>query len=141
MATVTPATAGIDLHTLARMIRVMFPHERFPDGPYDRAAAAIAEGVQSDVRMSAQLAQGMLALAAADFANMPDDQALALLRGMSGSAFFELVRSKTVTTLYNDREVWSLLGYEGSSIEHGGYLHRGFDDLDWLPDPRIEEAS
>ena len=41
----------------------------------------------------------------------------------------------------DDPEVWSLLGYEGPSFEHGGYLRRGFDDLDWLPDPRVEEAS
>ena len=30
-------------------------------------------------------------------------------------------------------EGWKKLGYEGSSAEHGGYLHRGFDDIDWLP--------
>ena len=24
-------------------------------------------------------------------------------------------------------------GYEGSSAEHGGYIARGFDDIDWLP--------
>ena len=29
------------------------------------------------------------------------------------------------------------LGYEGSSFEQGGYLHRGFNDLDWLPEPRV----
>jgi hypothetical protein len=44
-----------------------------------------------------------------------------------------------VVALYNDHEVWELLGYEGPSFDQGGYLNRGFDDLDWLPDPRIEE--
>jgi hypothetical protein len=28
---------------------------------------------------------------------------------------------------------------EGPSFDKGGYLHRGFNDLDWLPDP--EAAS
>jgi hypothetical protein len=37
--------------------------------------------------------------------------------------------------------VWSLLGYEGPSYDQGGYAERGFGDLDWRPDPRIEEAS
>jgi hypothetical protein len=60
---------------------------------------------------------------------------------MSGTAFFEAVRSKAIVTLYDDHEVWSLLGYEGPSFEHGGYLDRGFDDLSWLPDPRVEEVS
>jgi hypothetical protein len=49
------------------------------------------------------------------------------------------VRSTAIVALYDDKEVWGLLGYEGSSYEHGGYVDRGFDDLDWLPDPRIEE--
>ena len=44
-----------------------------------------------------------------------------------------------MVALYDDHEVWDLLGYEGSSFDKGGYLHRGFDDLDWLPRPRIEE--
>jgi hypothetical protein len=43
--------------------------------------------------------------------------------------------------MYSDREVWQVLGYEGESYDKGGYLHRGFDDLDWLPTPRIEELS
>ena len=28
--------------------------------------------------------------------------------------------------------VWAHIGYEGSSFERGGYLQRGFDDIDWL---------
>lgn len=60
---------------------------------------------------------------------------------MSGTEFFEGVRSKTILTLYDDREVWALLGYDGRSFELGGYAQRGFGDLDWLPDPRVEEAS
>ena len=49
------------------------------------------------------------------------------------------VRGVAVVSLYNDPETWALLGYEGSSYEHGGYIDRGFDDLDWLPNPRITE--
>jgi hypothetical protein len=37
--------------------------------------------------------------------------------------------------------VWELVGYEGPSYDRGGYLHRGFDDLDWLPRPRVEEYT
>jgi len=144
MATVTPASAGIDLRTLTHMVRAMFPHERFPDGPYERTAAAIVEAAGDDVRLHGQLEQGLRELDAAGgarFAELAPDAALAILRGMSGTAFFEAVRSKAILTLYDDREVWSLLGYEGPSFEHGGYLHRGFDDLDWLPEPRVEEVS
>jgi len=46
-----------------------------------------------------------------------------------------------VLTLYNLPEVWEALGYEGASFDKGGYLTRGFNDLDWLPEPRIEEYT
>ena len=37
-----------------------------------------------------------------------------------------------VTGFYDNKAVWPLFGYEGSSWEKGGYLNRGFDDIDWL---------
>jgi hypothetical protein len=144
MATETPAAAAIDQRTLTAMVRVMFPHPRFPDGPYERTAAAIAEAAQSDVRLRGQLEQGLRELDTAGgrpFVELDPDAALELLRAMSTSTFFQAVRGQTILTLYDDREVWALLGYEGSAFEHGGYVDRGFADLDWLPDPRIEEAS
>jgi hypothetical protein len=51
------------------------------------------------------------------------------------------VRANVITTLYDDREVWKLLGYEVDSFAKGGWIDRGFDDLDWLPAPRVEEAG
>jgi len=57
------------------------------------------------------------------------------------TAFFQLVRLMTVVFTYSDREVWTVLGCEGESSDKGGYVDRGFNDLDWLPDPRIEQMS
>ncbi len=37
------------------------------------------------------------------------------------------------SSLYNQKELWPRFGYEGSSAEHGGYINRGFADIDWLP--------
>jgi hypothetical protein len=144
MTTVTPASLATERDTLTRMVRAMFPHPDFPDGPYERTVDGILSAAGEDVRMAAQLAQGLReldALAGGTFAGLDDAQALELLRPLSGTAFFEAVRAKVILTLYDDREVHALLGYEGPSFAQGGYLHRGFDDLDWLPDPRIEEAS
>jgi hypothetical protein len=145
MATVAqPGLHPAQRTVLTRMVRVMFPHERFPDGPYERTADAILAAAAEDARMGAQLHQGLRDLDAAGgapFTELPGEEALALLRSMSTTAFFEAVRAKTILTLYNDPEVWQLLGWEGESFAKGGYLERGFADLDWLPDPRIEEAS
>ena len=43
------------------------------------------------------------------------------------------LRSDLVVSLYNQEELWPKFGYEGSSAEHGGYIKRGFNDIDWLP--------
>ena len=32
-------------------------------------------------------------------------------------------------------------GYEGEAFSKGGYLVRGFDELDWLPDVPLEDAG
>ena len=55
-----------------------------------------------------------------------------LLRGMEDSAFFQAVRGGLVTGLYNQKAVWPLFGYEGESYSQGGYIDRGFDDINWL---------
>jgi len=55
-------------------------------------------------------------------------------------ADFEKVRSVEIVALYNNEEVWKTFGYQGASFRFGGYLHHGFNDLNWLPDPP-EEAS
>jgi hypothetical protein len=64
-----------------------------------------------------------------------------VLRGADGTPFLTAIVDSVVVTLYSDPEVWELLGYEGPSFDKGGYIHRGFDDLDWLPDPRIEHEE
>jgi hypothetical protein len=130
-----------ELRTLTAMVRQMFPHERFPDGPYERCAVAIREAAADDVRTKAQLEQGLGELTARRFTEMDPHAAMACLKEISGSSFFAFVRATVITTLYDDREVWSLLGYEADSFAKGGWIDRGFNDLDWLPEPRIEEAS
>ena len=139
-----PGVQSAQRTLLTRMVRVMFPHDRFPDGPYERTADAILEAAAQDLRLRAQLDQGLRDLdvvGGAPFEQLADEQALEALRRMSPTVFFEAVRAKTILTLYNDPEVWRLLGWEGESYSKGGYLERGFADLDWLPEPRIEEAN
>lgn len=146
MAVGVPGTAkapAVDEHAqLTRMVRVMFPHEKFPDGPYERTAKAILESAAQDARLRAQLTQGLRDLDSTGpkpFRNLDDAAALTLLESIQGSEFFQSVRGAVITSLYDDPEVWALLGYEGDASENGGYADN-FNDLDWLPEPRIEEA-
>ena len=31
-----------------------------------------------------------------------------------------------------NEDVWPIFGYQGESFSQGGYIERGFDDIDWL---------
>jgi hypothetical protein len=147
MAVAVPGTAkapAVDEHAqLTRMVRVMFPHAKFPDGPYERCAKAILDGAGDDLRLRTQLTQGLRdldATGAKPFRDLDDAAALALLEGIQQSEFFQSVRGAVITSLYDDPEVWAQLGYEGDATQNGGYAGN-YGALDWLPEPRIEEAS
>ena len=55
---------------------------------------------------------------------------VALLQRIEQSDFFQKIRGDLVVSLYNQKELWPKFGYEGSSAEHGGYIKRGFADID-----------
>lgn len=124
---------------LVRMLRVMFPHKSFPDGPYDRTATAIFTAAGKTAAGKVNLASALNDLLTGGFDKLDDAAALAHLKSIEATEFFQLIRSTAISTLYDDPEVWTVLGYEGPSFDKGGYINRGFNDLDWLPDPRVEE--
>ena len=145
-----PTTSSVDAdgrRNLVRLLRAAYPHPRFPDGPYERTADSILGQAGDSLWHRLVLTEGLASLDAraatgggpGRFADLGDEAALELLRGIEDAEFFVFIRSVAVVTLYDDAEVHQLLGYGGPSFEQGGYLHRGFDDLDWLPTPRIEE--
>ena len=125
---------------LVRLVRTMFPHEGFPDGPYERTVDALLADTATAPRLAGLLVQGTIdldRLAGRPFAELDRGEAHALLERIQGSPFFLAVQARAISTLYDDPEVWEILGYEGPSFDRGGYLTRGFDDLDWLPDPPL----
>ena len=67
--------------------------------------------------------------------NNHDPRHLRTLREIADAPFFRMIRGVAVVGIYDDHETWEQLGYEGPSFELGGYLHRGFDDLDWRAEP------
>ncbi len=126
---------------LVRMIRVMFPHKKFADGPYERTADAVFVAAGKTPADKIAFLTALRELEESGFMQLDDKAAYASLKKIEATPFFKLVKGTTVTTLYDDPEVWKALGYEGPSFDQGGYVTRGFNDLDWLPEPRIEEYA
>lgn len=129
---------------LTRLIRVAFPHPNFPDGPYERMTQKIIDASEESRWFRMALTQGLVtldSLTEEHFLDLSDEKALAVLKRISDLEFFGFIRRTTVLNLYADPEVHEALGYEGESFSKGGYLHRGFNDLAWLPEIRIEESQ
>ena len=61
------------------------------------------------------------------------DDKLGVMEALQDEAFFGQLLNAAIDAVYQDPAVYRRLGYEGSAIEFGGYLNRGFDDIDWLP--------
>ncbi|WP_022883519.1 hypothetical protein [Glaciibacter superstes] len=126
---------------LIRVIRVAFPHPSFPDGPYERTADTILREAENSTWFRVALTQGLLTLghlAGGDFRDLNDEDATKVLRRIETTEFFGFIRRTTVLNLYDNEDVWEILGFEGPSFDKGGYVNRGFNDLDWLPEARIE---
>lgn len=121
--------------TLVQMARDIYPHDQVGDEFYVIAvkgydSAETADGIEAGIAALNAAAQGK------GFATYLDTgwerDRVDILRGMEDSAFFQQVRGGLVTGLYNQKAVWPIFGYEGSSFEQGGYINRGFDDINWL---------
>ncbi|YBV95033.1 gluconate 2-dehydrogenase subunit 3 family protein (plasmid) [Phyllobacteriaceae bacterium JZ32] len=61
-----------------------------------------------------------------------EDDRIAILRDIETTPFFQAVRGDLVVSLYNQKEIWPIFGYEGESYSKGGYIDRGFNDIEWL---------
>ena len=131
----TAALKPETMATLVQMARDIYPHDQVGDEFYaiavkgydtEEAAAVIEEGI-SKLNAAAQAAGHDSYLAMGWERDRVD-----LLRAMEGDAFFQQIRGGLVTGLYNQKAVWPIFGYEGASFEFGGYIDRGFNDINWL---------
>lgn len=131
--------------TLSGVARAMYPHERLPDLHYQRVVAALDVKAAADERLRTLLSEGIGFLATTtgrrpeEFAGLDEAEQVAALKRLEETPFFQAIAAEVVVNLYSQHDVWPYFGYEGPATDQGGYLHRGFDDIDWLdsaPDRR-----
>jgi len=126
--------------TLVQACRDIYPHDHLADSFYAKVVEGFdaAAGDSSDDK--ALFEEGVAALdkAAMDAHGTSyrtvgwELQRVNILREMESDPFFQKLRGALVTGIYNNPDVWPMFGYEGESASQGGYLNRGFDDIDWL---------
>jgi hypothetical protein len=114
--------------TLTRIARLIYPHDGLPDSVY----AAVVGDLIDDSQDASTLRAGLESLSG--FLELDEAQQIAVLKSIENGPFFAAVKTPLMWGLYNRPELRALINYPGPSLPFGGYIRRGFDDIDWLPE-------
>ena len=121
--------------TLLQMARDIYPHDKVGDQFYAVAVKGYDAKDKKDLVTAGvtELDAAAKAMGHANYLSIGwEEDRVKVLQSVETGTFFQTVRSGLVTGLYNQKEVWPIFGYQGESFSQGGYLTRGFNDIDWL---------
>ena len=132
--------------TMIQMARDIYPHDHIADRYYaialrahddasvdDDAKKALLEDGVGD--LNARAGKKLLGGATGDRSYLDlgwEADRVAVLHDIEDSDFFQTMRGSLVVGFYNQKELWPKFGYEGASADKGGYIERGFDDIEWV---------
>jgi hypothetical protein len=125
------------LSAMVQMARLLFPHDALSDVFYGDVLNATLSATASDSSFAELLNAADAALNAArpgKWSALDERQQLAVMREVEGMGFFAAIQGAVQAGIYLSPVFWKHIGYPGSSKEFGGYINRGFDDIDWLPE-------
>ena len=136
----TAVVAPEQMRTLIKMARDIFPHDQLADKFYAVACKPYEAKAAADPKLKGIIDAGLKRLddVAKAAHKVPyaqvgwEAERVVLLKAVSDGALFKKLRGDLVVSLYNQKEVWPLFGYEGESASKGGYIARGFNDINWL---------
>jgi len=126
-----------EARTLFVLVRTMFPHRDLDDRYYLDVVAHLDTQTDASAGVPGLIRTGIHTLdetAGGSWVDAAPERKLKILTALQGEEFFGVILNRAIDVLYRNQEVLTRLGYQGSSIEFGGYLKRGFDDIDWLPE-------
>ena len=113
----------------------LFPYPEVGDEPYRLAVSAMSVMAKDDQGVRSLIKQGIDSMDSKQdkaWIELGEAQQIAILEQVEQGDFFQWLYGVALNQIYTNKEIWDHIGYEGSSMEFGGYLNRGFDDIDWL---------
>ena len=128
---------------LLKMARQLYPHPMLGDVYYAEVVESLDAKIAADPTKTQLIKSGVADLDKAmgvPFLKLSDEYQLEALHQIATTPFFQTVRGHEVVALYNNKNVWADMGYQGSSYQDGGYLYRGFQDAGWTMQPDAEAS-
>ena len=136
-AQATPGQSPQLASTLGRMARLLYPHATVPDSIYAGVVDSIMTMAADDPQMGATLdlaASQLDQVRGTNFFQLDETSQLAVMTELQQQPFFEAIKFQVLARLYSNPEVWKVINYPGPSVQFGGNVDRGFNDIDWLPE-------
>jgi hypothetical protein len=123
------------LQQLVSICRTMFPHNGVPDEFYEHVVRKLDDKAAQNQDLPRLLSEGVEALnfqTGSSWIGLSEEARLEALKRAEQTPFFQRLRWDFVLYFYSNPAIWHRFGYEGPSNDQGGYLHRGFNDIDWI---------
>lgn len=125
----------VEVLSLVRVQQHILPHQGLANQVYLDAVVSLTSRTAEDGQFRQMIEDGIDGLNQQQekWLEASEEKQLVALRGIDKSEFFKTMQTNALEQLYRDERTWGLVGYEGEAIKFGGYLNRGFNDIDWLP--------
>ncbi|MBN0988343.1 gluconate 2-dehydrogenase subunit 3 family protein [Amphritea sp. RP18W] len=126
--------------TLLKMARDIYPHDTLEDKYYTQVLTPMIQAAATDDKKLSELADGAKSLdqiASQQFGVSYIDiksekDRVSVLKQIESSPFFQNIKGALMMGIYNNPDLWPRFGYGGSAWEKGGYINRGYNDIDWI---------
>ncbi|AAZ25461.1 MULTISPECIES: transcriptional initiation protein Tat [Colwellia] len=122
--------------TMLKLAKDIYPHEMLENKYYQKIVDDLAKQekklIGEGIAMLDQLSIEKLGQPFLNVGYEPDR--IRVLRSIEDNPFFIKVRTALMFGIYDNKDLFHLFGYQGSSWEKGGYIDRGLNELDWLND-------
>lgn len=124
-----------DIQVLGQMARLLYSHPSLSDNTYTEIIHNLLIDLKNKTSKINILKNGVTALNTSmsqDWNDLEEKIQINIMKELEDTPFFKIMQHEVRTRLYRHPAVWEIIGYEGPSLEYGGYINRGFNDIDWL---------
>jgi hypothetical protein len=122
---------------MVKLARRLFPHEGMADAVYGEVVGQVLATIASNPATAGLIdgaTQVLDAASSGSWIDLAESEQLQVLRATENDPTVAGLRETVRFVFYQNESVWKHIDYPGSSREYGGYIKRGFNDIDWLPE-------
>ncbi len=123
------AEDGVKARMIRRFVELLFPIM----GVKPSSFTSVAKSLLNNPSLIDPIDAAIDALNGEGWLNQNSSEQIEAMASVETQSWFTTLSIMSRAALFDLPQVWSVLNYEGPSLEFGGYKDRGFDDIDWLP--------